>query len=78
MTTRSESNLRQDDLEWVLADPPVLRPLRGQWIAVIERAVVASGTTADDVVDDLVEQGISDALLMQVPTERELRSYLIA
>ncbi len=78
MTTRSESNLRQDDLEWVLGDPPVLRPLRGQWIAVVERTVVASGTSADDVVDDLVEQGISDALLMQVPTERELRSYLIA
>jgi hypothetical protein len=49
----------------------------GRWIAVLNGAIVASGTDAGDIVDTLEREHICDALVTRVPAARERSSYFI-
>ena len=78
MATQRETRTSDADLDWVVANLADLSEYSGRWIAVLARAVVASGTTASAVVDDLADRKIADALVTRVPDDLERRSYLIA
>jgi hypothetical protein len=78
VATQRETRTSDADLDWVVANVSDLGEYSGRWIAVLARAVVASGTTASEVVDDLAERKIADALVTRIPDDIERRSYLIA
>ena len=78
MATQRVTRTSDADLDWVVANLSDLSEYNGRWIAVLARAVVSSGSTAGEVVDDLAERKIADALVTRVPDAAERRSYLIA
>ncbi len=78
MATQRVIRTSDADLDWVVANLSDLGQYSGRWIAVLARTVVASGTTASAVVDDLAERKIADALVTRVPDDLERRSFLIA
>ncbi len=78
MATQRETRTSDADLDWVVASLSDLGEYSGRWVAVLARTVVSSGTTAGEVVDDLAERKIADALVTRIPDAVERRSYLIA
>lgn len=41
------------ELEWLATRPQELRPYLGQWVAILDERVIASGPTPDSVVAQL-------------------------
>lgn len=78
VATQRETRTSDADLDWVVANLSDLGKYSGRWIAVLARTVVACGTTAGEVVDDLAAREIVDALVTRIPDDLERRSYLIA
>lgn len=78
MATQRETRTSDADLDWVVGNLSELGEYSGRWIAVLARTVVAAGTTASEVVDNLAERKIVDALVTRIPDDMERRSYLIA
>lgn len=78
MTTQREATKADPDLAWYVHHLDDLRAYDGTWIAILDARVVASAATADALIDELAERQIADALVTQVPDERERNAYLIA
>ncbi|MDP9236740.1 MAG: DUF5678 domain-containing protein [Chloroflexota bacterium] len=78
MSSEAEPRTQDDDLDWVTANMYALADHGGRWIAVQRRAVVASGATAAEVIDQLRKLRFDDALVTQIPAERNLPTYVIA
>ena len=65
------------ELHWFEANKAKLTNYEGLWIAVYEDGVVASALTAEEVVDQVSQLGLSDCLVVKVEQARTER-YLIA
>ena len=79
MSTESDVPIDDDgDLDWVDENIRRLSAYRGQWVGVYQQAIVASAATAGEVIDQLRTLGVVDALVTQIPTERDLPTYVIA
>ena len=78
MATQRETRTSDADLDWVVGNLSDIGEYSGRWIAVLARTVVAAGTTASEVVDNLAERKIVDALVTRILDDMERRSYLIA
>jgi hypothetical protein len=76
MTTQRESTTTDDQL-WLHEHMEELPQYNGQWVAVLERKIVAWGATAGDVVDQLEEHRINGALLVQFPDDVHRKLYFI-
>lgn len=78
MSTEPERSAQDKDLSWVTENMHALADHGGRWIAVHRCAVVASGATAAEVIEQLTKRRIDDALVTQIPAERSLPAYVIA
>ena len=78
MTTQRDARTTDADLDWEVQNLPSLRAYSGRWIAVLDGAIVTTAATAGELVEDLAQREIADALVTQVPADVDRRPYLIA
>jgi hypothetical protein len=77
MTTQHEATTG-DDQRWLHEHMAEMPEYNGKWVAVLGRKVVASGNEAIDVVEQLENEKINGALLVQFPDDVTRKVYLIA
>ncbi len=76
MTTQREAATAEDQ-RWIHEHMEELPEYNGQWVAVLDRRIVASGETADNVIDELEDAAINGALLVQFPKDVHRKVYFI-
>ena len=59
------SSVQEPVIEGALADD--LTKHKGQWVAVLGDAIIASGATATEVKEAALERGVTDPLVFRVP-----------
>ena len=66
------------ELGWLLQNRAALNNFRNLWIGVLGRQIVASGTSFDEVYQDVSRRGLADVLIEYVPAEPSKWDHLIA
>jgi hypothetical protein len=77
MRTRPDITTGDDDLRWVHEHMGELGEYSGQWIAVIARRIVASGTDLSAVIDRVEQQGLTDPFVTKIPDDVHRKVYFI-
>jgi hypothetical protein len=78
MTNERAPSVGDEDFDWVHAHMDgELRAYQGQWIAVVNKRVVAAGSSVLQILDEVGAQGLSNPFVTKVPTDRERRAIFV-
>lgn len=77
MTTEHQAATDDNDLNWVYKHMEDLKPYEGKWIAVLGHEVIKASVEGEEVIDYLVDNKISGALLFEMPDDIHRKVYLI-
>ena len=66
------------ELRWIHENQDAIASYRGMWIAIRGEEVVASQSTFEEVHDRVLQMGLADALIVQVPDDMTEWDHLLA
>ena len=66
------------ELRWFQENQDAIAIYRGMWIAIRGEEVVASQSTFEEVHDRVLQMGLADALIVQVPDDMTEWDHLLA
>jgi hypothetical protein len=74
---RLDPTIGLSDLQWFQENVRELVGRERQWIGILGRRIVGSGDSFAEVRDRLAQDGIRDALIVQIPANVGRREYFI-
>lgn len=66
------------ELRWFHDNRDAVANYSGLWIAILGETIIASEPTFEEVHDKVLEQGLTDALIVQVPDDLTEWDHLLA